>query len=216
MKKLMILTVVFVAASVHAGWGNFGKAAAKEATSATIRGVVGGLPKDKKNAGASSQKESVKPERNAKKMAEAKKGKKDVAGAVSDTSPSAVSLEDIAKIEDDAQLFAAFKDATKSNDEVSLSRAGVFERACRMKDENLLIEFLAMYPEWNARAADIHSDWSHPELHVKSSKLAEHMLDNCNRAYKGYHANLCGVLFFATRVLDATVREKYHYHPTRV
>lgn len=50
MKRLMILTVTFVVASAQAGWGDLGKAAAKEATAATVKGLVGTLKEDAKQS----------------------------------------------------------------------------------------------------------------------------------------------------------------------
>ena len=58
MKKLMILTAAFVAASAHAGWGDFGKAAAKEATAASLNGLSGSLKADSKQGVSQQQKSS--------------------------------------------------------------------------------------------------------------------------------------------------------------
>lgn len=207
MKKLMILTAVFVAASVYAGWGDFGKAAVKKATTAKIRGVAGALSADKKSDGASSEKDRAKQGRvdadkagRDKKMELAKKGQEKSASAP-DTS------SDISTIEDDAQFFAAFKGAI--NDADGAKKTSLFERACQMKDENLLIEFLTAHPDQAKGVAVNHYS------KLKNSKLAELILDNLTglslEGSSGWVSvpGLDKVVFDTVKALDANARVKY-------
>lgn len=207
MKKLMITAAVFAAANVYAGWGDFGKAAAKGATAATIRGVAGALSADKKNDGASSEKDRAKQERvdaekaeRDKKMELAKKGQEKSASAP-------VTSSDISTIKDDAQFFDAFKGAINNAD--SAKKKSLFERACQMKNADLLVEFLTAHPDQAKGVAVNHY------YNLKNSKLAELILDNLTglslEGSSGWVSvpGLDEVVFHAVKALDANARAKY-------
>ena len=210
MKKLMITATVLAVANVYAGWGDFGKAAAKEATAATIRGVAGALSADKKSDGTNSEKDRAKQERDAnvdaekaerdKKMELAKKGEEKSA-------PAPAASSDISTIEDDAQFFAAFKGAI--NDADSAKKKSLFERACQMKNEDLLVEFLTAHPD-QAKGVAVNRYYN-----LKNSKLAELILDNLTglslEGSSGWVSvpGLDKVVFHAAKALDANARAKY-------
>lgn len=207
MKKLMIAAAALAAANVYAGWGDFGKAAAKEATAGTIRGVAGALSADKKSDGASSEKDRAKQERVAaddaerdKKMELVKKGQEKSASAPTTST-------DISNIEDDAQFFAAFKGAINNAD--SEKKKSLFERACQMRNEDLLVEFLTAHPDQAKGVAVNHY------YNLKNSKLAELILDNLTglslEGSSGWVSvpGLDKVVFHAVKALDANARVKY-------
>ena len=79
MKKLMILTAAFVAASAHAGWGDFGKAAAKEATAASLKGLSGSLKADSKQGVSQQQQKSSRDAEMAERTKKEEIGKKQAA-----------------------------------------------------------------------------------------------------------------------------------------
>lgn len=204
MKKLMIAAAALAAANVYAGWGDFGKAAAKELTATTVRGASAALSTDKKSGGASSEKEGAQSERNTyadtdKKMELEKKQEK--TSTASDISP------DISNIEDDTQFFSAFKSAIKDADDAK--KKSLFERACRMKDENLLVALLTEHPDQAKGVAVNHY------YNMKSSKLAELVLDNLKglslEGSSGWESipGLDKVVYHAVKALDANARAKY-------
>lgn len=204
MKKLLIVSAALVAVTAQAGWGDLGKAAAKDATAATLKGLTGSRADEAKRASARTEEKSVsdaeKAERD-KKMAMAVKDKKAKADA------TAASASDITKIDDDAQYYAAFKGEIGSANDTR--KKSLFERACQMKDENLLVEFLTAYPD-QAKGVAINRYY-----HLKSSKLAELILDNLKglslEGSIGWETipGLDDVLFHAAKALDATARAKY-------
>ena len=54
MKKLLIVSAALVAVTAQAGWGDLGKAAAKDATAATLKGLTGSKTDEAKRENARS------------------------------------------------------------------------------------------------------------------------------------------------------------------
>lgn len=112
---------------------------------------------------------------------------------------------DITELEDDKMYFAAFKKAIKNVNDGK--KQSLFDRACRMKDESLLIEFLTTYPD---QAKDVATN----RHYVKNSQLAELILDNLKGlSLKGSEwestPGLDAVVYHAAKALDPTARAKY-------
>ena len=110
----------------------------------------------------------------------------------------------IAAISDDREFFEALKKGGKTEDKA------VLERARKMKDEGLLVEFINMYPN-QARKLSLEK-----HLKIKSSKLAEVLLDHVNglklgTSYEGWDQilGLNYVLYDLASRLDDTTRAKY-------
>lgn len=201
MKKLMIVSAALVAVTAQAGWGDLGKSAAKDATAATIRGLSGSKDSAKRESSRTEAKpvcDADKAERD-KKMAMADKGR------TTTTDTSSASASDITKIKDDAQYYAAFKDAILTADDAK--KKSLFKRACEMNDENIVIEFLTAYPDQTSAVADKwYSKICFDHLEIKNSKFAELLIENM----KGLAlCRLDVVMFHAAKKLDATTRAKY-------
>jgi len=60
MKKLMIVSAALVAVSAQAGWGDLGKAAAKDATAVAVKSAFGGEKKETAKSDCKSEKVSAK------------------------------------------------------------------------------------------------------------------------------------------------------------